>query len=176
MGDGPGKGWGHLTESFWQLLKKRWGRTAEQPLWHPHVDEKKVFLSQYSHINVYSVEKHALLFFHNKYTNVCVNVNGCEWVCVAGDLWVCGNLYVCAFECLCHCVWCVHGCVRMGTCLSVPEWEVSLTSEWRPLDVCLVHSRAWKTVSGSSKRWANKRLGRTNKKLCHPKITEDGLC
>ena len=123
-------------------LEEKMREDSRANLMTPPWGWKKVFLSQYRHINVSSVEKHALLFFHNKYTNVCVNVNGCEWVCVAGDLWVCGNVYVCAFECLCHCVWGVHGHVRVGTCLSVREWGVSLTSEWCPLDGCLVHSAA----------------------------------
>lgn len=84
---------------------------------------------------------------------------------------------MCAFECLCHCVWCVHGCVTVGPCLSVHEWEVSLTSEWCPLDGCLVHSGACKTVSGSSKKEVSQQKVRKNsKKLCHPQRTEDGLC
>lgn len=59
---------------------------------------KKVFFSHYSSETCILLEKNALLFFHNKYTNLCVNE--CEWVCVA--VWSL-NLYGCQGQCVRPC-------------------------------------------------------------------------
>lgn len=139
------------------------------------ITEKCYFLNTVTEMYIL-LKKNALLFFHNKYTNVRVNVNGCEWVCVAGDLSSC--VYVCVFECLRQCVWCACGyvIVCMWMSMSMCEREVSLTLEWSPSDGCLVCSRPCKTISGSSKRWVKERWEEQTRNHVIPKITEDGLC
>ena len=49
------------------------------------ITEKCYFLNTVTEI-YFLLKKMLCSFFHNEYTNVCVNVNECEWVCVAGDL------------------------------------------------------------------------------------------
>lgn len=111
---------GGILENHYGGSRRRveWGQQSCPCATSEWIKERYSFLTAVAEMCI-QLKKKALLFFHNVYTNVCVNE--CEWVCVFGrvireSVWMCTCVWISMLtsvcmvyawlcECVSVCVW-----------------------------------------------------------------------